>query len=43
MTMGHVMYKLDPTLSPVRPRWSLPRATSPRPHRRPVRSIIKGR
>jgi hypothetical protein len=43
MTISNVVYRLDPTLAPVRPRWSLPRAFSPRPHRRSIRSIITGR
>ena len=25
MTIGNAIYRLDPTLAPVRPRWSLPR------------------
>jgi hypothetical protein len=24
MTIGNAIYRLDPTLAPVRPRWSLP-------------------
>jgi hypothetical protein len=40
MSIGNVLYKLDPTLAPVRPRWSLPRAFS---HRSTDRAKNRGR
>lgn len=41
MSIGQVIYKLDPTLSPVRPKWSLPPAIF---HRRRVGvDNVKGR
>jgi hypothetical protein len=43
-TVGTVLYKLDPTLAPVRPCWSLPRSVASREgRRRPAGSVRRGR
>jgi hypothetical protein len=43
MTIGNAIYRLDPTLAPVRPRWSLPLTLASQSARSSVGSSRRGR